>query len=280
MVSDHSKKASQWGAFFITAFVFALFTGPSQAQNCLAQRIDEQAVVTRVVDGDTLGLEDGRRLRLIGVNTPELGREGRADEPMAVEARDALQALLGSNSRVGLQYDLERKDRHGRSLARVFLADGRSIGSLLLARGLAASIVVPPNTDHATCYLSVENLARKAGLGVWAKLYRPVAVKDLSSEVQGFRLIQGRIMRVGESRHSIWLNFTRLPQEGYQDEQSLSVALRISRKDLPYFRAWSPQELLGKEIEARGWIYFSKRQDKQQTVMQLRHPAMLSILSQ
>ena len=74
--------------------------------------------VAKVVDGDTLRLVDGRSVRLIGINTPELGRDGRKAEPFAVAAQRRLRALVeASNGRVGLVPGRESKDRYGRTLA-------------------------------------------------------------------------------------------------------------------------------------------------------------------
>jgi endonuclease YncB( thermonuclease family) len=62
--------------------------------DCAADRIDELARVARVHDGDTVVLHDGRKLRLIGINTPELPREDSPGQPFAQEARAALATLL------------------------------------------------------------------------------------------------------------------------------------------------------------------------------------------
>ncbi|WP_423814444.1 thermonuclease family protein, partial [Pseudomonas viridiflava] len=78
-------------------------------------------VVQRVVDGDSLRLSDGRSVRMIGLNTPELGKQGRSDEPLAVAARLRLQALVdASGGRVGLRPGKQVKDHYGRTLAHIY----------------------------------------------------------------------------------------------------------------------------------------------------------------
>ena len=95
--------------------------------------------VERVVDGDTFILANGERVRLLGIDAPELhagrrGHPGPFPEPGAVEARAALAAMIE-----GRRVRLERhgRDRYGRTLARVYLPDGREAGAVLLERGLA-----------------------------------------------------------------------------------------------------------------------------------------------
>ena len=269
------RRASQWGALFIASLFFA---SPLLARECPADRIHETATVETVVDGDTLRLTDGRLVRLIGINTPELSRKGiPADEPFARQAKLAVELLL-SDSRyeggmsVGLQYDAERKDRHGRTLAHVYLQDGRSLQADLLSNGLAAHIVVPPILGNRKCYRDAELEARESQDGVWSSVFQPVPVESLSRDTKGFRLISGRVINVGESRQSIWLNFPRRPGEGRRE----GITIRVPRKDLGYFKQWQPAKLKNKKIIVRGWIYPYKKQ----LVMRASHPSSIEIVSE
>ncbi len=269
------KRASQRGALFVWAlfFAWAIVATPSYvvAQiTCPADQIDEWARVKQVIDGDTLRLSDGRLVRFIGINTPEIGRKGKPSEPMAEQARQMLRSLLGSKATVGLRYGQERYDRYKRILAHVYLADGSSIEARLLEAGLAAQIIVPPNTWNQACYQSAEQAARLTGKGGWVQHYRPISVTDLPKGARGFHIITGKITRIGKSKRSLWLNFPHRPGEGRRE----GFAVRISRKDLDYFNVWHPKDLQGKTIIVRGWIYLNKKQQ----VMQLRHPGSLEFL--
>ncbi|HHH49266.1 MAG TPA: thermonuclease family protein [Gammaproteobacteria bacterium] len=275
LYSDHGirvtdrvrRKASQWGAFFVCVGLFCAL--PAWARDCPTDRVDERAVVAQVIDGDTLRLRDGRLVRLIGINTPEIGRDGRPSEPFAEQARDAVQRMLGRNAVVGLRLGAEPRDRHGRLLAHVYHADGRSLEAALLTRGLAAQIVVPPNLYGLDCYRAAEQVARDHGRGVWRALYRPQAVESLPRSTRGFRLISGRITSVGDSKYSVWLNFPRKPGERKRE----GVALRIPRKDLANFPRGFLRELRGRQVVARGWLF----RHKKQLVMVVRHPAALEV---
>ncbi len=231
--------------------------------------------MAKVVDGDTLRLDDGRLVRFIGINTPEMAKKGVPAEPFASQAKLALKILLEDSRRdgrpiVGLEYDAERKDRHGRTLAHVYLQDGRSVQADLLTHGLAAHIVVPPNLAHKECYRQAEAVVRKSGDGVWSGYYQPIDVESLPRDIKGFRVISGRVIDVGESRQSIWLNFPRRQGESRRE----GVAVRIHRQDLAYFTQWKPQDLRNKKIIVRGWLYPYKKQ----LVMRVRHPLSVEVV--
>ncbi len=99
-----------------------------------------EARVTRAVDGDTVDLEDGTRVRYIGMNTPE------TSEAYYQEAKD-LNASLVEGKRVQLVYDAECLDRYGRTLAYVCV-DGEMVNELLVQACLAKLLTIPPNTAH------------------------------------------------------------------------------------------------------------------------------------
>ena len=263
------KRASPWGALFVACW-FCVALNSAVAQNCAVQQVDETAIVGRVVDGDTLHLQDGRSVRLIGINSPELGYEGRPAEPFAEQARDAFRAMVKPKDKVGLVYGQEKHDRYRRLLAHVYLSDGKSVEARLLAAGLAAQIVVPPNVGQLDCYHAAEQRARQAGKGVWSGIYRPIPIEKLAPGTKGFHRVIGRITRVGYSKNSVWLNFAGPASVDFRE----LVAVRIARKDLPNFTNWQPQSLQGKTVIVRGWVY----QYKHQQVIRVRHPASIEIV--
>lgn len=246
-------------AFLLAA---SLWAAPcfSETAQCGADRLDQQVRVSYVHDGDTIKLEDGQSLRLIGINTPELGRGGAPSEALALDAREALQNLLADSPTLALRFDSERRDHYGRLLAHLFLPDGRSIEAHLLEQGLATQLLIPPNVWNLACYQEAERKARSARRGLWSRPeYRPLPSTDVPADARGFRLIQGRVERVGHSAKSVWINL-----EG-------GVALRIARNDLNYFSGLPLESLENQVILARGWIYAGQRGP----TMRIRHPAAL-----
>ncbi len=214
-------------------------------------------------DGDTVRLDGDRKVRLIGLDTPELGHDGAPSQPYAVQAHRTLQKLLGPRSRVGLRYDAERYDHHGRRLAHLYLADGTNIQRALLEAGLATALVIPPNLRQQACYAEAESRARSASRGLWRlERYRPVDADRLGKNTRGYRVVTGRVERIGESKTSVWLNLSR------------RMALRIDKRDLDQFQAYSPRALDGRRLEARGMVQPWRGKLR----MRIRHPAALSVI--
>jgi len=138
----------------------------------IAQPVDTAApvVVKRVIDGDTIQLVDGRRVRYIGIDAPETRRrQGNAwvedPEPYAKEATDANRRLVEGNA-VTLEYDVQRQDRFGRDLAYVYV-DGRMVNAVLAEEGYVQLLTVPPNVRHAEQFRDLIRQARQADRGLW-----------------------------------------------------------------------------------------------------------------
>jgi|LSQX01.1.fsa_nt_gb micrococcal nuclease len=119
------------------------------------------ALCTRVVDGDTIVIEGGERVRYIGMDTPEL--EGA--EPGAEAATEANRELVEGRE-VRIVLDVEHRDQYGRLLAYVY-ADGVFVNAELLRRGLAQIVTYPPNVRHEAQLRSLQREARQAGRGLW-----------------------------------------------------------------------------------------------------------------
>ncbi|MHC8311534.1 thermonuclease family protein [Pseudomonas sp. GT1P32] len=225
-----------------------------------------QVAVQRVVDGDTLRLSDGRSVRMIGLNTPELGKQGRSDEPFAVAARKRLEALVAaSGGRVGVLPGKESKDHYGRTLAHLYGADGANLEAQMLAEGLGFQVAVAPNVDLVACQQAAERSARQAGLGVWRQ--SPV-LKAEQINTSGFAVVSGRVSKVQRNRGGVWIEL--------QD----SLVLRVAPNVLGQFDGAALERLKGKQVEARGWIVDRSRRGGLQAgqarwLLPLTDPAML-----
>lgn len=230
--------------------------------------------VARVSDGDTIKLEDGRSVRVLGMNAPEVARGKISAQPLAREARAAAQAFVQrAGGRVRLGFERERKDRYGRLLAHVYDASGRSLASDLLQKGLALQIAVPPNVEQAKCLLTFEKRARARGVGIWRDSYwSAYPIKFLKPGDTGFRHLKGKVTAV-DVNSSVWLEF-----EG-------NLVVRIAKNDWPQF-GYSKQDwlsLLGKTIEVRGWVVMRNGKSTQTRralkplILQLRSSAALHV---
>ncbi len=126
------------------------------------------AVVTRVVDGDTVEARfDGEveDVRLIGIDTPESVEPGAPVECFGPEASDFTRRLLEGRD-VHLVFGVERRDRYGRLLAYAYLGD-RFVNAIIVRRGLARTLTIPPNDRHAARLRRLELEAAGAGRGLW-----------------------------------------------------------------------------------------------------------------
>ncbi|MEJ2079046.1 MAG: thermonuclease family protein [Acidobacteriota bacterium] len=157
-----SRRIVGTSAAVIAGLVAAVFllSGPLSGQSELADRVE------RVVDGDTVILARLGRTRLIGVDSPETVRPGYPVERFGRQASEfARRTLLGRNVR--LEFDRERRDKHGRSLAYLYLPDGRCFDRELIRQGFAFAYTLYP-FKYRLEYLRLEDEARRAGVGMWA----------------------------------------------------------------------------------------------------------------
>ena len=140
---------------------------------------DELFYVERVVDGDTLKLSDGKRIRLIGVDTPEVHYSDKLVRDAARTKRDIkkIQALgrkaseftknLCLGKRVRLEFDVEKQDRYRRTLAYVYLEDGTFVNAKILEEGFGQIMTIPPNVKYAEYFFKLQQEARNNRKGLW-----------------------------------------------------------------------------------------------------------------
>jgi micrococcal nuclease len=126
--------------------------------------------VRRVIDGDTIVLNNRERLRYIGIDTPELGHRKQDIRNMAEIAKQFNKELVGDQE-ILLEYDVEVRDRYGRLLAYVFLKDGTFVNAELVRQGYALIMTITPNVKYADRFLRLQREARQAKRGFWSDEY-------------------------------------------------------------------------------------------------------------
>jgi len=141
----------------ITGFIVALLL----TQSVLSQ---SWQIVSRVIDGDTLELQDGERVRLIGINTPELDDTQQA--AVAMEARGYLRGLA-EGKKVRLEYDQDKEDMYDRTLAYLYLEDGTFINAEIVKQGYSEVYTTYP-FKYMKEFQFYEQQAREARKGIWA----------------------------------------------------------------------------------------------------------------
>ena len=134
---------------------------------CLAPPAGAQSwiLVSKVIDGDTLILQGGERIRLIGLDTPELNDSRETAAAMARRSRDFLKNLA-EGKHVRLEYGRERTDSYGRTLAYLYLKDGTFINAEIIRQGYGAVYKFFP-FQYLDEFIFYEKSAREAGRGLW-----------------------------------------------------------------------------------------------------------------
>jgi micrococcal nuclease len=117
--------------------------------------------VTRITDGDGIECEGIGRVRLIGMDTPELNQR-----PFGRQAAAALGALVRVGARVQLEPDVEARDRYNRVLAYVWVG-GTMINWRMVREGWAVLLTYPPNVQYVDAFTDAERRAREEGRGLW-----------------------------------------------------------------------------------------------------------------
>lgn len=127
----------------------------------------ETAIVDRALDGDSIRLIDGREVRYIGIDTPEIHSFEGGAEPWAERAKEA-NAHLVEGRRVRLEREISDRDRFGRLLRHVYV--GRVwVNGRLVEQGLAEARAFPPDTRYARKLEQLEAQAKGKGRGLWSK---------------------------------------------------------------------------------------------------------------
>jgi len=222
----------------------------AEAGACRLQGEAQSVTVRKVVDGDTVALADGRHVRLIGINTPEVahkggkGRKGNAAEPLAVQAQRALQQRVVGKP-VRLQLGVLAVDRYGRSLGRLFDAAGESVEAQLLREGFGFVVIKAPDFRYRDCVIDAARQARERRLGVWREpYYRPRDAQSVGRSDTGFRRVRGVVGKVEVNRKQLWI------------ELRGNVVIKVAAKNVGRFNLRQMKALAGQTIEASGWLTY------------------------
>ena len=258
----------------VVAVSVALATVAASAGAGKALRDGGSGRVVKVVDGDTLVLEDGRSVRLVGIQAPKLplGRAHVKQQPFAAQAKQALEELtLGQTLR--LSYGGREIDRYRRLLAHLHTLDGVWIQGRLLEQGLARVYSFRDNRAKVPEMLALEAEARRARRGLWGHYFYTVrgVLKTEIYDLDIFQVVSGVVANAARVKGRVYLNFD---QDWRRD-----FTVTIARKDLRSFRhagldpATWPASWVGKKLRVRGWIYW-----RNGPMIDATHPEQIEVL--
>jgi micrococcal nuclease len=218
--------------------------------------------IKTIYDGDTVQLEDGRKIRLLGINTPEIEHRGKPTEAGGEAAKTWLINKL-QNSKVRLEIGVEKTDKYGRTLAHLFTETKEHINLSLVKAGMATLSIYPPNLKYVDELQAAENQAQKNKLGLWNRPeYAPIAVNQLTDAGHaGWTRLVGKVTAIHNSERFVYLSFSN------------RFEVRIDKDWLSLFP--DVNSYVGKTVEVRGWL----NRNKDQFSMLIRHPVALIVLS-
>lgn len=210
--------------------------------------------VERVFDGDTFKTDTGERVRLLGINTPEVAHRDSPAQPFGDTASQALKHLL-KDKQVRLITDKEKKDRYGRTLAHVYLKDKTWLNGEMVKLGMAHVYTFAPNFKYAKELNQLEQQARQQKLGIWN--HRRFKVLDVSKinkkHIGQFRVIRGHVSNIKKHRFQLGKISISIPRKArnympilnLDDGQSVVVhgKIRMSRSKNLFMSLYSPTDL-------------------------------------
>jgi micrococcal nuclease len=269
-MSFNASLRAIWVARFATP-VAALWiatiatTSVANAQSAQVRPLDcslkdgEKHSVVRVLDGETLVIDGGLEVRLIGALAPRSSDASGEDGPWtpAVAAAAGLEEQVKGRT-IELGFAGRRSDRYGRLLAQVFAmspggTDAVWVQGEMLKQGLARAYILEGSTGCLAELLSHERTARDASRGLWAQPAYAVrasdGIDDLLLRRGTFQLVEGRVRAVSDLKTATYINF------GEDVRQDFTVSIRGSAAKRSLMAiGLDPQTLVGRVIRVRGWV--------------------------
>ena len=198
---------------FLGALLFFTYTGCSS-------RTDSSGgfyYVARIVDGDTVELNTGEKLRYIGIDTAETREKVAGEwiynpEDYAEEAKELNEGLV-KGKRVRIEFDVDRKDKYGRLLGYVFV-DNKFVNEELLAEGLAFLYTYPPNVRYVERLVAAQKKARRLARGFWKDI-KTIDYRQAGNHIGEFVKIRGKVKDAVKTDSVLLLNFNEQKVKGF-----------------------------------------------------------------
>jgi len=255
------------------AVVMAVLLTTSMARAACELEDAGKATVVEVLNTESLLLDDGRAMRLVGALAPRT--ETRWAQSMGLEEKfvNALEERLLSKE-VRLRVGTRDRDRYGRLLAHVFLENGNApvwVQETLVRDGLAMAYSFADNRACVRELQAAERAAREAEAGFWEQgIFRVRDAADLEN-LEGlsysFQAVAGRVRDVAESRGRIYLNFG--------DNWRTDFTATVAPSDRASFEGADIQllELDGRKLRVRGWL-----ERRNGPMIDVTHPEQIELL--
>jgi len=252
-IQGHRKT---WLLFVV--FILSFYTTITNAQDAMFPKNEFEGVrftsvarVTEVIDPLTLRLHNGKTIRLIGLDIPDLNFHDPGD--LSVTAQKILtDFLLNQDVKVYQTPSLKagRKNRMGHDLAHIEKKDdGTWVQGMLISLGLARVRTQKNNTELNSDMLELEQSARNNKQGLWdIEEYKLLTPQDAEVKIGSYQIIEGTIQKVGSNKNTLFLNFGANWRDDFTISLERSVVRELSRSGL------NPREWGGQKVRVRGWL--------------------------
>lgn len=218
------------------------------------------------MDGDTVILENGEKVRLLGINAPEKEFEQRPAQPYSLEALLALREMV-EDTTVRMVAGKQHTDSYGRTLGYLESNNGIDVQHALVLKGYAFVVAFPPDIDRVERYLAAERIARGEKRGIWNDDVFEVIELDRNVGIEsGFGLFVGKVLSVNRSRKNVRLEFGN------------GLITTIRHDDWNQFWQDDPESLLDRRVELRGWVRKARDKSSAHYYLRVRHPSMIQTI--
>lgn len=218
---------------------------------------DATAIVKQVNDGDTVTLSDGRRVRFIGINTPEVNHGNLSkSEPYANKAKALIERYVRKGDKIRLVFDKTKHDKYGRVLAYVYSKTGRNLALMQLQKGFAKHWVIGKNDKFWKCFQTAERQARKRKKGVWSD-FKPIKAAQFKKSGTGYQYVSGVITKLDKT------------SKGLSFVLDKKITVKISKSNLVTLEKNNIHFMLHQRVLLNGKVTLSRGKGK----MTIYHPA-------
>jgi micrococcal nuclease len=244
-------------SFVLITLAFVVWSGAFLKNHlqsfCFYNEFPSDARVAKVIDGDTIVLAGGEKVRYLGINAPEIrvrvGNQWISKVQICGEEAKVYNQKLVEGKKVSLEYDQKKRDDYNRILAYVW-GDGVLINGELLRKGLALVDVRSPNYKHQKMFFDLQKEARDFHRGIWEK------IEDHAfSHQEAFKLIgeigvvQGTIMSVTTGREKVYLHFGKNGENDFT-----GIIYKGNLQSFPWESEDLSRSFLGRKVKIYGFV--------------------------
>jgi micrococcal nuclease len=245
----------------ISAFlIFSNITQASEGRDKGQTGFLKEVTVHSVIDGDTIEITNGIKVRYLGIDAPELF------EPLHEEAKERnIKLLKGRQIKLEVCKE-EPRDKYGRVLAWVY-ADGELVNVTILRDGYASLLIIAPcGLEKAEELKEGQIEAIRNGVGLWAGI-RTISFSEADKYIGKHMKVRGKIVDIYDSGRAVFLNFSTKLKKGFYAV--------IFHKSLENFKTEGiiPEDYLGKEVTIIGKI--KEFRGRPEIIVELPHQIVL-----